>query len=136
MIPGGYGFEVLRFDNDDLREIAILPKDVRIICALPDIPERHGYATPREWCNGGPLLRPIFLLIGHRYCIRVSPGCAYQWTRLEDFLKRYAELQEVEKKPLEPCDPHYQRPREAWHMDDDGVAREYVWHETGGWVRR
>jgi hypothetical protein len=136
MIPGGYGFEVLRFENDDLREISILPKDVRIVCALPDLPERHGYDTPREWHHAGPRLRPVYILICHRYCVRVQPGCTYQFTGLAEFLKRYAELQADEREPLTAPDPHYQMGREAWHMDDDGVAREYVWHETGGWVPR
>lgn len=135
MIPGGIGFEVLRFE-DNLREIAQLPADVRIVSALPDIPDRHGIATPREWCHGGPSIRPIYILVAHRYCVRVSPGQAYQFTLLEEFLERYKALQLRELEPLEPPDENNQMGREAWHMDDDGVAREYVWHDTGGWVPR
>jgi hypothetical protein len=136
VIPGGYGFEVLKFDDGDIRDIQRLPKDVLVVSALPDLPYLHGPTCPAEWHAPGPRLRPIFLLICHRYCVRVAPGCSYHFTALDDFLHRYYELQTEEKKPLEPCDEHYQRPREAWHMDDDGVAREYIWHPTGGWVRR
>ena len=49
MIPGGYGFEVLRFDDDDIREIARLPKDVRVVCALPELPPRRGLDCPPEF---------------------------------------------------------------------------------------
>jgi hypothetical protein len=138
MIPGGYGFEVLQFDESSpersIRNISQLPADVRIVSALSDLPERHGFPGPRDWIHPGPLLRPLYILICHRYCGRVSPGMAYMFTRLGDFLERYRQLQEDEKKPLEPPDPYNQMMREAWHMDEDGVAREYVWHDTGGWV--
>lgn len=136
MIPGGYGFEVLRFDDDDIREIVKLPQDVRVICALPDLAHRHGPDCPAEWHAPGPRLRTIYLLICHRYCTRVSPGAPYMHTKLDEFMSRYYALQVEEKRPLEPCDEHYQRPREAWHVGEDGVAREYIWHPTGGWVRK
>ena len=135
MIPGGYGFEVLRFEEDDLRDIHQLPRDVRIMGALPELAERHGRAPcPREWYHGSAPLRPVYILICHRYCTRVSLGQPYQFTRLEEFLERYKELDAQERKPLEPCDPDYQRASEVWHRDQDGVVREYIWHPTGGWV--
>lgn len=136
MIPGGYGFEVLKFEDDDIREIARLPKDVRVVCALPDLPHRHGPDCPPQWCAVGPRVMPVYLLICHRYCVRVPAGAPYMHTSLDDFISRYYALQADEKQPLEPCDPNYQRPREAWHMDADGVAYEYIWHPTGGWVRK
>lgn len=134
MIPGGYGFEVLKFEDDDIREIVRLPKDVRVVCALPDLSERLHEPSPREWYSPAPRVRPVYLLVCHRYCTRVPAGASYMFTNIDDFVSRYYALQEEEKRPLEPCDPHYQRPREAWHVGDDGVAREYIWHPTGGWV--
>ena len=134
MIPGGYGFEVLRFEDADIREIAKLPEDVRVVQALPDLPHRAGPDCPADWHAPGPRLRPIYLLICHRYCVRTPPGCAYQFTELDEFISRYYALQVEEKRPLQPCDENRQLPREQWHMDADGVAREYIWHPTGGWV--
>jgi hypothetical protein len=136
MIPGGYGFEVLRFEDDDIRDIVRLPKDVLVVCALPHLERRRGPDCPAEWHAPGPRVQPVYLLICHRYCVRVPPGCAYQFTNLDDFVSRYYALAEDEKKPLEPCDDSRQRHREAWHMDADGVAREYIWHPTGGWVQK
>ena len=133
MIPGGYGYEVLKFDHESIREIAKLPTDVRIIGALSDLAERHG-RTPRDWYRGSAPLRPIYILIAHRYCVRVPDGASYQFTELEEFLKRYADLAVLEGEPLEPCDDNYQAAREAWYRGPDGVAREYIWHPTGGWV--
>lgn len=136
MIPGGYGYEVLRFEHESIRTIAQLPEDVRIMGALPELAERHGFNCPREWYRGAAPLRPIYVLISHRYCVRVRDGEPYQFTELEEFLQRYKSLEQQECEPLEPCDEHYQRPREAWYRGDDGVAREYIWHPTGGWVRK
>lgn len=133
MIPGGFGYEVLRFEDESIREIAKLPADVRIIGALPDTAERHG-TVPREWYHGAAPLRPVFILIAHRYCIRVSPGQFYQFTRLEEFLERYKSLDAQEREPLEDCDSDYQRAREAWYRGPDGIVREYIWHPKGGWV--
>lgn len=135
MIPGGFGYEVIKFEHETIREIAKLPADVRIMGALPDLAERHGH-TPREWYRGMAPLRPVYILIAHRYCVRVPDGCPYQFTRIEEFLDRYKDLSLQEGQPLEPCDEHYAQPREAWHRGADGVAREYIWHPTGGWVRK
>lgn len=135
MIPGGYGFEVLKFD-ENLREIYKLPEDVRIVGALPPIPlNGGGWAAdlPPGWTHDLPL-RPVFILISHRYCVRVSRGMAYQVTDLEEFLRRYADLDKDEREPLPTPDPHNQLERMAWHRDDDGVVRQYVWHDKGGWV--
>lgn len=133
LYAGGFGYEVLRFEHESLRDIGLLPGDVRILGALPDCAERHS-TTPREWCRGSAPMRPVYILISHRYCSRVPEGALYQFTEIEEFLKRYTELQVRECEPLVPCDEHYQMTREAWHRGDDGVAREYVWHPTGGWV--
>lgn len=56
MIPGGYGFEVLKFEDDDIREIARLPKDVRVVCALPALAHHRGTECPPEWHAPGPRL--------------------------------------------------------------------------------
>lgn len=135
LYTGGCGYEVLEFDHESIREIARLPADVRIIGALPDDVGRHG-CVPREWYHGSAPLRPIYILIAHRYCVRVPTGGFYQFTELDEFLKRYAEVSALEAVPLVNCDEHYQMSREAWYRDANGVAREYIWHPTGGWVQK
>lgn len=137
MIPGGYGFEVLKFERDCLRDIARLPEDVRIVAALPSIPlngERWGPELPPGWVHDVPL-RPVFILICHRYCPRVDRGCPYQVDSLDGFLKRYEVLNLEERMSVMPTPgPDNQGSRIAWHRDEDGEVREYVWHDKAGWV--
>ena len=131
MIPGGFGYEILRFENESIRDIAKLPADVRIIGALPDIPERHG-SVPREWHHGAVPLRPVYILISHRYCYRVSLGECYVFTTLDEFLSRYAAFAVQEREPL-PDDVEARlargamMSRDAWYRDAQGQLREYLW---------
>lgn len=137
MIPAGYGYEVLRFEQGSLRDIAKLPDDVTIVGALPPTrvngePE-WSERLPPGWRHG-VRYGPVFILICHRYCPRMDHGMPYQVTDIDEFISRYHSLKLDEARPLTAPDKGNQMRRHVWHRGDDGEVREYVWHENGGWV--
>jgi len=131
MIPAGYGFEVLKFEDGDLRDIAKLPEDVRIVAALPEL----AAIAPAGWIHGGAAPRPVFILVMHRYCPRVRAGEPYCFSNIDDFLSRYAALDLEERRELTPMPDHNQWPHEVWHCGKDGKVHEYVWVKDQ-WVQR
>lgn len=133
MIPGGIGYEVLKFEQTNLRMIADLPSDVFILQAMPDLAERNAIA-PREWSHGAAV-RPVYILIAHRYCVRVQPGATYTVTTMAEFLRRYRELEVSEREPL-PEDGELYWGRNAWWRDEKGELKEYLWTQNSGWVTK
>lgn len=133
MVPAGIGYEVLKFAPAELRDIADLPEDVRILQALSPILEKYQTAGASWVYGSGP--KSIYILIAHRYCLRMSPGVPYTHDTLEHFLKRYWELDHIERQPLTPIVENSSMTREVWHRDEDGKVREYIWRK-GQWERR
>lgn len=83
----------------DLRRLAELPPDVRIVAIGGELPwntHRAAHQYPDEWIYKprppAPPDESVFVRIEHRYCCRTPEGGVLVCTPLDSFLARYKDL--------------------------------------------